>query len=82
MAAEARAWALGGGAGARASSRASMKPVSTSPAMKSGWSRQRARKPALVLTGQTSTSLAAWAKRSLAPSRVGAWAISLAIIGS
>ena len=60
------------GAPASASSRASMKPVSTSPATKSGWLRQRARKPALVFTGQTSTSPQASARRAAAASRVGA----------
>jgi hypothetical protein len=59
-----------------------IRPVSTEPAMKSGVSRQRTRKAALVFTGHTSTSAQASARSAIAWSRVGAWLISLAIIGS
>ena len=50
------------GARDSAASSAAMKPVSTSPATKRGCSRQRTRKPALVFTGQTSTSAQASAR--------------------
>ena len=62
----------GAGLAVSASRRASMKPVSTSPATKSGSLSSRARKPALVFTGQTSTAPQATASCEAAASRVSA----------
>ena len=72
----------GAGSGTSSSSLAGMKPVSTSPARKPASSAARARKAALVLTGQTSTASSAPTSSSIAHCRLGPWAISLAIIGS
>ena len=56
--------------------------VSNAPARKPSASRSRLRKAAFVFGPATTVSPSAPARRSRASSRVAAWAITLAIIGS
>jgi hypothetical protein len=68
--------------GIHASPLRAIRPVSTRPAAKSSSASALVRKAALVFTGQHSTLATISSSLVRAASRVGAWAISLAIIGS
>src|SRR5262249_17641180 len=74
--------AEGAGPGLAARRCQSMKSVVVSPARKAGLVRTATRKSRLVTTPGAARRSRAPARRRAASARVGAWAISLAIIGS